>query len=76
MVPTTNTILGLVGDINITDIDLQVIIVGQLQIIINQFIVNRVVVKNRLNIIGILTVKIPAVKRFSSKKVKFKGVLT
>ena len=38
---TTVTTLGLVGDINIADTDLQVVIIGQLQTIINQLTSNR-----------------------------------
>jgi hypothetical protein len=32
---TTATTLGLVGDTNIADIDLQVVIIGQLQVVVN-----------------------------------------
>ena len=72
----TATALKLVGDINIADIDLQVAIIGQLQAIINQFTSNRQVLENEINKMGITKIKIPSVKRFNSKKAKFKGFLT
>ena len=75
-IPTTATASGSVGDINITDIDLQVVIMGQLQAIINQLINNGQVLKNKINKMGITKVKIPLVKRFSGEKAKLKGFLT
>ena len=75
-IPTTATASGSVGDINITDIDLQVVIMGQLQAIINQLINNGQVLKNKINKMGITKVKIPLVKKFSGEKAKFKGFLT
>ena len=38
--PTTATTLGSVDDTNITNIDSQIVIMGQLQEIVNQFIGN------------------------------------
>ena len=73
---TTVTALGLVSDINIADIDLQVVIIGQLQAIINQLISNRQVLENKINEIGITKVKMPLIKKFSNKKAKFKKFLT
>ena len=49
---------------------------GQLQTIINQFTGNRQVLKNKISKIGIFKVKMPSIKRFSSKKAKLKGFLT
>ena len=72
----TATALGLVGDINIANINLQVVIMGQLQQIINQLISNRQVLKNKITEMGIFKVKMPSIKRFSGKKAKFKGFLT
>ena len=69
------TALGLVGNINIANTDLQVVIIGQLQQIINQLISNRQALKNKINKIGIFKVKIPSIKKFSSKKAKLKGFL-
>ena len=76
VIPTTVTALELVSDISIANMDLQVVIMGQLQQIINQLTSNRQVLENKINEIGITKVKIPSVKRFSGKKAKFKGFLT
>ena len=70
------TVLGQVGDINIADIDLQVVIRGQLQQIINQLTGNRQVLKNRIAEIDISKIKMPLIKRFNSEKAKLKGFLT
>ena len=75
-IPITATALGSVEDINMADTDLQVVIMGQLQVIINQFIGNGQVLENKINKMGIIKVKIPSVKKFSSKKAKLKGFLT
>ena len=61
--------------ISLTNIDLQVVIVRQLQTVINQFIANRQAFKNRLNKIELSKAKMPLVKRFSGEKVKLKGFL-
>ena len=74
--PTTTTALGLVGDTNIANIDLQVVIIGQLQQIINQLTSNRQILENKIAKLGISKVKMPSIKRFSGKKAKFKGFLT
>ena len=74
--PTTATASGLVGDINIADIDSQVVTIGQLQTIINQLTGNRQALKNKITKIGISKVKMPSIKRFSGKKAKFKKFLT
>ena len=70
------TALGLVGDTSIANIDLQVVIIGQLQTIINQLTSNKQVLKNKINEMGITKVKILSIKRFNSKKAKLKGFLT
>ena len=72
----TVTALALVGNISIADTDLQVVIIGQLQQIINQLTSNGQVLENKINKMGIIKVKMPLVKRFSNKKAKFKGFLT
>ena len=72
----TVTALGLVNNTSIADTDLQVVIIGQLQAIINQLTSNEQVLENKINKIGITKVKIPLVKRFSGEKVKLKGFLT
>ena len=76
VIPTTATTLELVGNISIADIDLQVVIIGQLQQIINQLTSNRQVLENKITELGIFKVKMLSVKKFSSKKAKFKGFLT
>ena len=68
--------LGLVGDTNMADTDLQVVIIGQLCEVINQLTNNGVVLDNKINSMGISKVKIPLIKRFSGEKVKFKEFLT
>ena len=73
---TTATALRSVGDTNIADTNLQVVIIGQLRQIINQLTSNRQVLENKITKIGIFKVKMPLVKRFSGKKAKLKGVLT
>ena len=65
-----------VGNISIANTDLQVIIIGQLQQIINQLISNRQALKNKIAEIGIFKVKILSIKKFSGKKAKLKGFLT
>ena len=76
VISITVTASGLVGDINIANIDLQVVIIGQLQQIINQLTSNRQVLENKITELGIFKVKMPSIKRFSSEKAKFKGFLT
>ena len=74
--PITAITLGLVGDINMANIDLQVVIIGQLQAIINQLTSNKQALENKINKIGITKIKMPLVKKFSGKKAKLKGFLT
>ena len=73
--PTTAIALGSVSNINMADTDLQVVMIGQLQAIINQLTSNGQVLENKINEIGIIKVKMPLVKRFSSEKAKLKGFL-
>ena len=75
-ISTTVTALGLVDNTNIANTDSQVVTIGQLQAIINQLTSNRQVLENKIAELGISKVKMPSVKRFSSKKAKFKGFLT
>ena len=70
------TALGLVGNTNMADTDLQIVTMGQLQTIINQLTGNKQALENKITEIGMSKVKMPLVKRFSSKKAKFKGFLT
>ena len=74
--PTTATALKLVGDTSMADTDLQVVIMGQLQAIINQLTSNGQVLENKITELGIFKIKMLSVKRFSGKKTKLKGFLT
>ena len=74
--PITGTTLGLVGDINIANIDLQIVTVGQIQAVVDQITANNIAFQNRLNIIGITKVKMLAIKHYSGEKTKLKGFLT
>ena len=73
--PTTATALESVEDTSIANIDLQVVTIGQLQIIINQLTGNGQALENKITEIGIFKIKMPSVKKFSNKKAKFKGFL-
>ena len=66
----------MVGDTSIADTDLQVVIMGQLQQIINQLTSNRQVLENKIAEIGISKIKMPLIKKFSGEKAKLKGFLT
>jgi hypothetical protein len=68
--------LGLVGDTNMANIDLQVVTMGQLYEVVNQLINNSVALDNKINSMGIFKVKMPSIKRFSGEKAKLKGFLT
>ena len=72
---TTAMILELVGDTSIADIDLQVVIMGQLQSVINQLTRNRQMLKNKINKIKMFKVKMPSIKWFRGEKVKLKRFL-
>ena len=76
VIPTMATALELIGDISIANIDLQVVIIGQLQVIVNQLTGNRQVLENKINKMGITKIKMLLVKKFSGEKTKFKGFLT
>ena len=56
--------------------DLQVVIIGQLQQIVNQLTSNRQALENKITELGISKVKMPSIKRFSGEKAKLKGFLT
>ena len=74
-IPITATASGLINNTNIADMDLQVVIIGQLQIIVNQLTGNKQVLENKINKMGITKIKIPLVKKFNSKKAKLKKFL-
>ena len=71
----TATALGLVGDTSIANTDLQVVIIGQLQQIINQLTSNRQALENKITKIGIFKIKMLLIEKFSGKKAKLKGFL-
>ena len=73
--PITATALGLVGDTNMANTDLQVVTIDQLQAIIDQFTSNRQALENKISEMGISKIKMPLVERFSGKKAKLKGFL-
>ena len=70
------TASGSVSDTNIANMDLQVVIIGQLQQIVDQLTSNGQVLENKITEIGISKVKMLSVERFSNKKAKLKGFLT
>jgi hypothetical protein len=75
-IPITATTLGSVSDTSIANTDSQVVIMGQLCKVVNQFINNSIALDNKINSIGMSKVKMPSIKRFSGEKVKLKGFLT
>ena len=68
--------LGLVGNTSIANMDLQIVIMGQLRKVVNQLTNNSVALDNKINSIGMSKVKMPLIERFSGEKVKLKGFLT
>ena len=74
-IPTTATTLGSVGNTSIGNTDLQLVIMGRLQEIVDQRTGNEQVLKNKIAKIGILKVKILLVKKFMKEKIKLKGFL-
>jgi hypothetical protein len=76
IIPSTAAItLGLGGDTSIID-NLQPVIRGQLQEIVNQLIDNNAILKERLNGISIAKIKLPLIKWFIGERLKLKGFLT
>ena len=74
MLLTAATTLGL-GDTSIADIDSQLITRGQLQEMINHLQDNSRILKERINGIGAVKVKLPLIKRFLGERLKLKGFL-
>ena len=68
VISTTATALGLVGDISIADTDLQVVIMGQLQAIVDQLTSNRQALENKISEMGISKIKMLFIERFSGVK--------
>ena len=69
------TTLGLLGDTSIRDTNSQLVIVGQLQEIVNWLIDNNRILKNKINRIDAVKVKLLSIKRFLGEKLKLKGFL-
>ena len=59
---TVATALGLGEDTSIADTNLQMVIVGQLQIIVDQLQTNNRVLNKKLNSIGMVKVKLLSIK--------------
>jgi len=72
---TAATTLGL-GDTNIVDTDLEIVTRGQLQEIVNRLLDNNRILKERINRIEAVKVKLPLIKQFLGQKLKLKGFLT
>ena len=72
----TATALESVGNTSMANIDLQVVTMGQLQIIINQLTSNRQALENKITEMSISKIKMLLIERFSGKKAKLKGFLT
>ena len=75
IISTAATTLGL-GDTSMADTDLQLITRGQLQEMVNRLLDNNRILKERINRIGVVNVKLPLIKRFLREKLKLKGFLT
>ena len=71
MVATT---LGL-GDTSMVDMDLQVVIRGQLQEIVDCLLDNNRILKERINGISVAKVKLPLIEQFLGERLKLKGFL-
>ena len=72
---TAATALGLGKDTSIVDTNLQIVIVGQLQAIVDQLQTNNRVLNEKLNSIGMAKVKLLSIKRFLGDRLKLKGFL-
>ena len=75
MVLTAATTLGL-GDTSIDKGDSQVVTRGQLQEIVNHLQDNNRILKERINGIRAVKIKLPLIKQFLGEKLKLKGFLT
>ena len=64
------------GDTSIADTDLQVVIRGQLQEIVNRLLDNNRILKKSINGISVVKVKLLLIKRFLGERLKLKGFLT
>ena len=73
---TAATTLGLGGDTSMADTNSQLITRGQLQEMVNQLLDNNRILKEHINGIGAVKVKLPLIKRFLGERLKLKGFLT
>ena len=71
---TATTTLGL-GDTSIADTDSQLITRGQLQEMVNYLLDNNRILKERINGIGAVKVKLLLIKQFLEERLKLKGFL-
>ena len=83
MLPKASVIIPLMaattlgsGDTSIADMDLQLITRGQLQEMVNRLLDNNRILKEHINGISAVKVKLPLIKRFSGERLKLKGFLT
>ena len=63
-------------DTSIADTNLELVTRGQLQEIVDQLIDNNAILKERLNGIGIVKIKLSLIKWFIGEKLRLKGFLT
>ena len=66
---------GSSGDTSIANTNLQLVITGQLQEIVNQLTTNNRLLKERVNKMGAVKIKLPSIKRFVGEKLKLKEFL-
>ena len=71
---TAATTSGL-GDTSIADIDSQLITRGQLQEMVNRLLDNNRILKEYINGISVVKVKLPLIKQFLGERSKLKGFL-
>ena len=77
--PVTTPLMAAImsgNDTSIADTDSQLITRGQLQEIVDYLQDNNRILKERINGIGAVKVKLPLIKRFLGEKLKLKGFLT
>ena len=63
------------GDTSIADMDSQLITRGQLQKMVNRLLDNNRILKECINRIGTVKVKLPLIKWFLGERLKLKGFL-
>ena len=69
------TTLRLGGDTIMSEADSQLVTRGQLQEIVNYLQDNNQLLKEKINSIGIVKVKLPLIERFLGERLKLKGFL-